>query len=670
MITLAGSSLGALSPWFLLAIPLATTALVYLFRSRGPAHPRVTSTLLLIASLPQFLPARRRFLPPLQFWLELLACLFLALAASGLFITRHGERIAIIVDNSKSMGTLHSATETRLNTALRIAEADISSKSSSSTRFTVRGSQESINATRASSSSQEVVTHSVSGSRARQALRLIEQSYTHDQLQAQVQAAINSREYDAVWVYTDKELASEAPINTLKVTTIPSDVSNLSNAWIESVSLRSPTQADTTQATHLEVRVATIGKPTHEIALTARCSDLQSGSDFTLGPIQRTVQSSNPTLVSLGPIERAWSFCQVSLAFSATSNLSDALSLDNQAWIAHSPQSIAIELYSSLSPQELGLQALPYTIVAATSDARQTGRAGVIFHRSLPVAPQASTTPRAPLEPTLVVYPAPGSSLWSQGRVSEAPRKALEVTRWESSHPILQYLRPSLLTIPSAVVLTCPDTATPILFTSSGPIVCAGEEAGVRYTIVGFELFPFDGIRSPTVSILTLNVLRWLYSLPSSAGDAPATSGSATTSSAALRGAGQLRIPAHATSVSMLAPSEATLSLPNAEASSAKSSVITLPSPGIFRIESTEQPTTLIAHNTFSTDESDISKTLPLSFQPPSVLDPQSTQASAVPQSNPDQISCERVLAWLALVVLVLDLVRRFISRARWGGTT
>ena len=129
MSALTGIAISFAWPLALGAIPVALGALVYLFRARGTTQSKVTSSLFLLARLPEYLPSRRRFVPPIQFWLELALAVALACAASGITFYRTGARVAVVIDTSKSMSARMSAglnaEETRLQAALRIAKADI-----------------------------------------------------------------------------------------------------------------------------------------------------------------------------------------------------------------------------------------------------------------------------------------------------------------------------------------------------------------------------------------------------------------------------------------------------------------------------------------------------------------------------------------------------------------
>ena len=55
-----------------------------------------------------------------------------------------------------------------------------------------------------------------------------------------------------------------------------------------------------------------------------------------------------------------------------------------------------------------------------------------------------------------------------------------------------------------------PLWARSVINVEQGAVVVAGESHGLRFAAVGVELLPFGGASTPTVSILTLNLLNWL----------------------------------------------------------------------------------------------------------------------------------------------------------------
>jgi len=654
MIPLAGTSLGALSPWFLAAIPLAAISLVYIFRARGVGQPRVISSLFILQKLPQYLPSRRTFTPPLEFWLELLASILLALAAAGVFLADSDTRIAILVDNSKSMASLQTTGESRLTAAKRIAAADISA-SAADTCFVLTTALSSAESNNPNTADR---LKCISASRATRLLNSLEQSFGSDQLQARIDSLVASKQYDSVWVYTDKHLNSDRSPAKLKVTTIPTDPARLANVWID----RAVIASDTQTAPSIEVQISAVGTEPLPVELSAICSDTISNIEFSLGPRRQTIRPAIPSVAELGPLNRAWSYCRIQVETASSSPTKDLLDLDNSAWIAHTSSETSILLYSPLSLQALGLSALPYRIIESSAATNPSTQVGAIYHRMLPNTPPEqegrSTNIKAPRTPSMVISPPANSVLWSNGAVLGTAQKPIDITRWDTTHPLLQYVQPTLVSIPTATILRCPETSTPILFSNTGPIACAGEEGGARYVLFGFELFPFDGLRSPTISIVTLNALRWITNTAGGTLDSSPAGSSA-------RGYESIRVPSGTTLARMLAPQERVI------ASSTVPATISAPYPGVIALENgigEGKTTNFVAVNSFSPQESDLSKTHTISIS--ALADPQKASndlTEPLALKRTEQRTLESTLTWALLAVLLLDLIRRILRRSGWG---
>jgi len=58
--------------------------------------------------------------------------------------------------------------------------------------------------------------------------------------------------------------------------------------------------------------------------------------------------------------------------------------------------------------------------------------------------------------------------------------------------------------------LTRPDWALELISTDLGTAAFAGTYRDRNYLVLGFEIFPYQGRKSPVLSILTLNILKWL----------------------------------------------------------------------------------------------------------------------------------------------------------------
>jgi hypothetical protein len=655
MMTLFGTTIGAAWPLFLLAIPVSLALLVYIFRAKGSSQPTVTSTLFLLRKLPSYLPHRKRFIPPLQFWLELLAFILLASAASGVFTRETGERIAVVLDTSKSMATRQTSGETRLEVAKRIASADIT-QSPPTTRFAVYSASNTlVPLTPSNATQQKSSSHVVSARSARSLLTEAPQSYTADRLQSLLTPLVNAADYDQVWVYTDKTVEDTSEPGAVKIISIPSDSNASGNLWIESLTLKSSTTSTSKSdedTPYIYVSLAAVGPETISAQVSAECTQQDGGSTFSLSTVTTTLKPNSSASTRLGPIAKPWSYCRVVATPSSAASL-DLLPLDNEGWVTKVIEERTVTLHSALSPDALGLRNLPYAVATPAVDSQAHSELYSIYHRQLP-----KTLP--PKGATMIVLPPAGSTLWSGGSVA-ARASTLSaqagVTRWSDSHPLMQYLQPTLLTIPTAVVLTCPDTAKPVLFTSEGPLLCAGEQSGSRYIITGFELFPFDGLRSPTVSIFTLNALRWLFQ--------PAAGGNTETSRVALDNSAQvgtIALPYEISSAQSVAPTRSNLA-------NSTTRSLTIPEPGVVELsrgETSSAQKTFLAVNAFSPDESDISRIQVIS-PPQSSRTPQAIPAATTAQAR-EKSSLESILTVLLLVALGLDLLRRIVTRARWGG--
>jgi hypothetical protein len=156
--------------------------------------------------------------------------------------------------------------------------------------------------------------------------------------------------------------------------------------------------------------------------------------------------------------------------------------------------------------------------------------------------------------------------------------------------------------------------------------------------IVGFELFPFDGIKSPTLSVLTLNTLRWLFNEESL--------GNQHTPLLATFSNNQ-------TNVERLKPVAATV-MPSQR-------IEALQTPGVFKLTTAagnETHVELFATNSLVDEESDIGRERTLAIE--------AKDKETRPTDNQD-LPLERALAIAALVVLVIDLVRRLRRSGQWG---
>ena len=610
MISLFGTTIAAASPWLLLGIPCALGFLVYIFRVRGTANQAVVSSLLFLKELPRRPIGRKTFVPPLQFWLELAILSLLVLAVSGLYLARSGNHIAIIVDSSLSMGALYGAGGTRLDQAKRIATLDIERAPASTTYTIFASSKDLIPLSQNHESSTDAIT-TVQGAR---------QSHRPDALQQHLASLLGDSHYDGVWVYTDREVERHQPSQRLIVNQIPLDPSTSTNAWIQGIHL---------EGTHsIKVKLGYGGSAPKDGVVEGECFESPTSAPLKLQSKIVRLTPHEGTTTTLTPVRSEWSYCRVHIKLEDAA-LFDALPIDNEGWITRSSSEPTVRLVSALSADQLGLTTIKTIAISADDKTADSKKLPTIYHR---VSPSV-----IPTTPSLVVFPPGGALPWG-GTVLSQSARGKEVTRWDASHPVLQYVNPSLVTFPEVHPLECPSSATPILSASVGPIACAGEERGVRYLITGFELFPFEGAKNPTISIFTLNVLKWLYH----------SSGTTTVGDLPIR----LPLPESVTEAGYIHPENLKLKL---EGSAIAPSV-----PGIIQLQDEDGGERYLALNSFEEKESNLAQRNTLS--PPSTIPGAPTSSS--PATSRSLLS---ILAVLALFVIGGDLVRRLVRHVRWG---
>ena len=185
----------------------------------------------------------------------------------------------------------------------------------------------------------------------------------------------------------------------------------------------------------------------------------------------------------------------------------DGLAVDNEAYATLPPlEEIAVLLVSPTPEVGDSLEQIPnltltlmtpqdYDPSAVTSASEFTC---ILFHLTAP-----ETLP--PL-PAAFFLPPDDNPLFSLGQSARQPA----LTHWTHGHPLTSYVTFPLLTPAYAQALQPSGWNTPIIESTVGPLLLAGERAGRRYVVTGFDLLPYLGRRNLPASILTLNIVGWL----------------------------------------------------------------------------------------------------------------------------------------------------------------
>jgi len=506
------SFLGAfqfLNPWLLLGA-FVTPVLIYAYRRKSPRLKSVVSSIVVLKLLTPRAAPKTKFKPPLRFFLELLALLLLCAAAAMPVTIDEEERFALLIDNSLSMraydGT-SSLPATRLERAKTSAHNWLSEHEQSA-KIDVFSSSPKLSRVGADSQTVSVANNSID---------LIKATTAGDNLEAAISELAESGKYRRVLVVSDKvasfgerkaaenSLFSDARTGKVNTRVLAINVGEpVSNVFLSGLALLSDplTQGG-------GKLVATLGY-SGIAASEAEISFWELGESERLLDRKTLQVSPGDSLqvsseLPIAPVRNPRFRAEVRKLKGQAGSKDDSISEDNVAWLV--PSSAAGERLLLVADENVlphsGLESLPAFAIERVSPEKFTERSLddyklIIFHRSAP-----STLPQ---KPTLLILPPEENSVY--------PAKLLQadaqISSWVAEHPITSYLKVPLLRLQNAEVFALPSWAEGVIRIEKGPIVVAGESHGIRSAAVGMELFPFEGMKTPAASVLTLNLLNWL----------------------------------------------------------------------------------------------------------------------------------------------------------------
>jgi hypothetical protein len=495
-----------------LALGLAAPLLILAYLRTQSKKPIVVSSIFILNSLSKKPVIRKRVKLPPRFFVELLALLLLALAAAAPAFLNRSEHTAILIDNSLSMMAKLDANsfETRFDKAIQTARTTIE-KSPSNAVFSIY---------RSSPVFEALLPEKTSSANAVAKLLEIKPITSEDSIDAALRELVEKNEFQRVVVLTDKfpvsNDVSEPPEQSSKERTTKVEVvqigAPLPNYFISSLSLFT----DSLFQDRKKIR-AVISNSAAQGAQVRAVLSTVSLSDPEVQSLQKVIEEK-PLLLNENdmevvfnlPVSKAFPLFRLQLQAidNNSANQFNSIVQDDVAWV--SEQAAASSSVLLISPelplQELGLEKIPgFELQRVTplqyqqlSDKEKSRFSLMIFHKSAPT--------EFPSRASLLILPPVNNGIFPISEETNQPR----ITSWAEDHPITSYLRVALLSPGPSALIQVPLWARAVINSEFGPLIAAGEKQGTRVAVSGMELLPFEGSKTPSVSILTLNMINWL----------------------------------------------------------------------------------------------------------------------------------------------------------------
>ena len=498
--------IGFLKPSFLFLIPPVIGLLVYAYLRSGKARRIQVASTLLLRHIQKRAVTRHKFLPPLRFFVELLLLCMIIFALSQFSRREEGARYAILVDNSLSMSGVY-AKGYEATSALKQAKEQVTSFLHS------LPFQSQIELFVSSPSLRQVHNSSLSPQQALGELEKIEVVYAGDQLRRSAQSLVSEARYDRVFIVTDKQYIhsdGESSINERVSLTTVAKEKKRENLALTGIRFAEKGAKGEQGVLAVEVRAFTETKVSVVIQLERA---ERKGQEFSFTPIRRAradLDAGSVEEVLFHNMERGGAYRATLRVQEHSENIiQDSISLDNTALIAPASATSLVAFVGDVKPEQLGLDNIPGLRFQHIPQEEYQASAFrfekfhfAIFHRFVP-----ETLPEIA---ALYVLPPIGNASFARGSFVEKPK----VTRWEVSHPLVTYLNVPLLSFRIAAPLTPVSWAKNVLSSSAGVLMYAGALDGRRMVVSGFEMFPFEGKKSPVLSVLLLNSFKWLSHAP------------------------------------------------------------------------------------------------------------------------------------------------------------
>lgn len=492
--------MNGLSFLFPSALGLAVLAplIVLAYLNRTPLKKRVVSSLLLLKQLPKTPAMRDRVQLPWRFFLELLILGLLAFLAAYPKLTSRGQKIGVLLDNSLSMNALNGG-ETRFDRAKKELKKWLELQDRRDTYSLYVTSPKLIRVSEEFVSDNDFLA----------ALEKTRMSAAPDYADGALSQLVSSGQYEKIFVVSDKQASFSTSPSSGKQ--FPIDARTVGEAApnIALVNLRLERKKDLPPVVVASLALFGANK-TGDVKLRAiSAGKLLGESNVRLEP--KRIVEARLTLNRSG-VQNGDSGEIIRVDLIPSDNSLDSIAIDDTGYIdlgSGETKNILLVADGSIDETLLGLRSLGADAARASaysllSDESIKQYRAIVFHGLVPR--------KLPAVPSLIISPPLFNEVVPGEREVENPT----ISSWKTESVLTSYLNFSMLKLGASVVFKSLESMPnriwnqAIVNVEQGPVIIAGEENGIRRVAVGFELLPFEGKKTPTVSILTLNLFSWL----------------------------------------------------------------------------------------------------------------------------------------------------------------
>lgn len=455
-------------PAALILFPIGLGVLFFAYRLRGQAKKVIVGSTFLLAQFAQKAPYRQKVKLPPRFWLELFILLLLVSILSQFILPTTTNRVAVIIDNSLSTASKISERTSVLNEIKSQVGGNLSSFNPTTTYslFIATSGNERIDG---------------SASEIQSKISALKIENREDTL-LELLSKFSFDEFDSVTIFTDHVITAPFLSDKVKIVTIPNGQEERPNVALEKININRAGD------TRIE---ATIRNFSHSKTISGKLrfkGIKKVGTEVSLPSGSFSISPMSSQTVSVAVQEIAFD----SIEGKIIPDNNDLLEEDNVRSIAVTHEGKTFDVIGDIEVAQLGLEKVSsYTFKKGS---------GSVTSQYAPKIIYKGVSSDMPNTNALFVLPADVERIISDGKV----------TSLNERHPVMSYLSLLDLDLPQAALFNPKPWHEVLVQSAQGPVLIAGEINGHRYIFSGIELFPFDGRNSPSLSILTLNALKWL----------------------------------------------------------------------------------------------------------------------------------------------------------------